>query len=163
MSTHQKREMREVLLGLPGIPEVVRHGGCMGADWDFHQIVLALEEGTKLRVYPSDIERTYPKAIKDRMAKHSRSLRDAWLDFGSEVVADPMNPFERDRLMVDLLVSSAREDGKPAVLLAAPAENRGERIYSGTWATVRYARKAYPELRRIIVRPNGKVEEEGTW
>lgn len=44
------------------------------------------------------------------------------------------------------------------VLIATPSEETGEKLRSGTWATVRMARKKGIPI--IIVRPSGKVEQE---
>ena len=43
-------------------------------------------------------------------------------------------------------------------LLATPKEEIGEELRSGTWATVRYARKKNKLI--YIVRPSGKIETE---
>jgi hypothetical protein len=44
------------------------------------------------------------------------------------------------------------------ILVAAPAEPAGERLRSGTWATVRYARKRGRPI--VIVRPDGTRQGE---
>lgn len=45
-----------------------------------------------------------------------------------------------------------------AVLVACPKEEEGEELRSGTWATVRYARRRHRPV--YVVRPSGRVEEE---
>ena len=45
------------------------------------------------------------------------------------------------------------------VLIAAPAEQEGERLRSGTWATVRYARRL--GRRVVLVCPDGSLREDG--
>lgn len=44
------------------------------------------------------------------------------------------------------------------VLVATPKEEYGETVRSGTWSTVRYARRLERDI--IIIRPNGRVQRE---
>lgn len=43
-------------------------------------------------------------------------------------------------------------------LIAAPAEEKGEKLRSGTWSTVRYARKVGKKV--FVVRPSGAIENQ---
>jgi predicted Rossmann fold nucleotide-binding protein DprA/Smf involved in DNA uptake len=44
------------------------------------------------------------------------------------------------------------------VLVACPREEHGEETRSGTWSTVRYARRVGRPV--IVVRPSGRIERE---
>lgn len=70
----------------------------------------------------------------------------AWMA-GGECIADPEEPLPRNRKIVD--------DGK--VLVACPGLLT-EEMRSGTWATVRYARKQGKRI--ILLWPDGTVEFE---
>lgn len=64
----------------------------------------------------------------------------------AELVHPPGPPLERNKSIV--------MDGE--LLVATPGEYQ-EELRSGTWATVRYARKS--ERRVVIVWPDGRIEE----
>lgn len=78
----------------------------------------------------------YPSTIKGKTAE----CVGAWLH-------PPMPPLDRNRAIVE------RAD----IILACPAQYE-EILRSGTWATVRYARKANVKL--IIIYPNGVTRNE---
>lgn len=106
----------------------LHHGDCIGADADAHE--LASCWGVRVEIHPPDIDR------KRAFCK------------GAAVVHPPAPYLIRNIHIVD-----ATE-----VLIATPKEETGEEIRSGTWATVRAARKA--KKRVVIVRPSGRVEVE---
>ena len=61
---------------------------------------------------------------------------------------EPERPYlDRNRDIVDA----------STLLIAAPGEQAGERLRSGTWATVRYAQKRGRRI--LVVRPDGRREE----
>lgn len=116
-------------------PEVVHHGDCLGADAQLHD--LAIDLRIRVVVHP-------PEDPKHR----------AWCDFppgregGSIVFVRRPKPYiERDHDIVD----------HTEMLVATPGENR-ERRRSGTWTTVRYARKVKKPI--LIILPNGTRWEE---
>lgn len=76
----------------------------------------------------------YPSTLK-----HKR----AWTA-GHAYVHEPLPPLVRNRLMVD----------RGSMLIATPSGP--ERLRSGTWATVRYARKL--QLPVDVIRPDGLIE-----
>ena len=63
-------------------------------------------------------------------------------------VYEPQDPLRRNKIMARLCDQ----------LIACPAEQNGEVLRSGTWATVRYARELCKHI--TIIRPDGKIEVE---
>jgi hypothetical protein len=106
----------------------LHHGDCIGADADAHRA--AWEEGLRIEIHPPDIDR-----------------KRAFCQ-GAAVVHPPAPYLIRNIAIVDAC----------EVLIATPKEETGEELRSGTWATVRAARKA--KRRIVIVRPSGRVEVE---
>jgi hypothetical protein len=111
-------------------PNLVVHGDCTGADTDFHQISLAHKDELKIRIRPCN--------------HRSR----AWND-GADEITEVKSPLVRN---LDIVKDSS------TLLAAPPTEEELRR--SGTWHTVRAARRA--EIPRIIVWPSGKVTLEGS-
>lgn len=106
-----------------------KHGVCIGADEDFH--VLA-------------------KAIGFYAIGHPGVNKFGKCPTRADVVCDEMLP-EKPFLVRDKDIV----DGSK-IMLATP--KGPEELRSGTWATVRYARKQKKPL--MIVYPDGRVEEE---
>lgn len=110
-------------------PAVMRHGGCHGADRDFHAILLTqLGVASAIEIYPSD-------ASQDRWARHAR---------GPVIVMGIQPTLVRNKRMV----TDAHH------LLATPGST--EVLRSGTWATVRYGVEAHCLV--YIVYPDGTTE-----
>lgn len=107
----------------------LHHGDCIGAD--LHAHAAAMDAGCRVEIHPPDIDR------KRAFCK------------GAAVVHPPAPYLIRNIAIVDAC----------EVLIATPKEETGEELRSGTWATVRAARKA--KRRIVIVRPSGRVEVEG--
>lgn len=87
-----------------------------------------------------------------RVVKHPSDLekKRAWCAGAAEVLP-PKPPLERNHDMVAV-----------GHLLVAAPKTAEEELRSGTWATVRYARRR--GLTILIVLPNGTVRREaGTW
>lgn len=116
---------------LDGVEEC-HHGACVGADAEF---ILALLEHAyaEIHAHPSNL-----KGMTD-----SRALED------SDVVHDPLPPLDRNRVIVE----------SSDVLLATPKGTEKEFFKSGTWASVRYARKAGKRV--VIVWRDGTLTQEG--
>ncbi len=106
------------------------HGCCVGADEQAARA--AYDESPFVRVVgmPSDLEVLTSGAAK-AVCHH---------------IADPKPPLDRNRDIVDAC----------EVLVACP--KGPEELRSGTWATVRYARKQGKRI--VIVWPDGEVTEE---
>lgn len=104
------------------------HGGCVGADELFH--VIASSQGYRAIVRPSLIK-----------AKQSR------ISMSAEVVYPPTQPLKRNNLIA-----------KDCHIMLATPKQSYEVLRSGTWSTIRYARKFNKPL--IIIRPDGSVLQE---
>lgn len=114
-------------------PSEVHHGCCLGADAEFHDAVLSnLAEGWCRRVF------LHPPLNDASVAKLST------LDL-RVVTLYPEPYLDRNRSIVD---ASER-------LLACPSGK--ETLRSGTWSTVRYARKVGKPV--TIITTSGEVQE----
>ena len=102
------------------------HGDCVGADADAHKIVVATKQDISVKKRPCNID-----------------SQRAFTTEG-ECIADPEPPLVRNKKIVD--------DGE--ILVAIPG-GQFEEIRSGTWSTVRYAKKNQKPI--IIIWPNGHV------
>lgn len=127
-SDHQIAAMTRVFVGLK--MSVLHHGDCIGADEMAHYIA---------RVMEVSVEK-HPPIIQTKCARCEM--------LPGEITHSSRDYLVRNHDIVDL----------STVLVATPKEEVGEEMRSGTWATVRYARK----LRRTIyvIRPSGAVEKQ---
>lgn len=118
MSSKQVREVVDKIIeiGTLNIKKVI-HGGCIGADMDFH----AMFTSKKIEVYPGHSS----KNIKDK------SLQGEFGD--ANIIHESQTHFKRNRDIVD----------NCDILFATPYNNiqRG-----GTWYTINYARKIGKEV-----------------
>lgn len=115
MSLPQKSALEDILSYVD--PDIVYHGGCVGADQDFHNICVRLRSKRRshlplIVVYPSD--------LKDQQCN--------WK--GADVVMEEAPPLVRNEVIVRA----------SNLLIAAPSDDGSEELRSGTWATIRYAR-----------------------
>lgn len=108
----------------------LRHGACIGADEQAHAVARRIGLGVF----------KHPPSDTSKMAECPM--------LPGEETAEPDEYLKRNRAIVD---------GAP-ILVATPKEEEGEALRSGTWATVRYARKKGRVV--YIVRPSGKIERE---
>ena len=106
----------------------VRHGDCVGVDEKAHEIVRSRCPQMTIHIHP-------PLNEKDRAF------------CGGDVTHDAETYLKRDRVMVN----------DSDVLLAFP-DSRNERLRSGTWTTIRHARRTGRPL--IIVFPAGDEQRE---
>ena len=105
------RQLAEATRIINDIATEVRHGDCVGADEQVH--IIAVKAGVRRVVHP-------PSDSKNR----------AWCGGFDGSIVMPAKPYlERNRDIVDAC----------DMLVAAPYGP--EKVRSGTWATVRYARK----------------------
>lgn len=108
----------------------VRHGDCIGADRVAHELVRRQCDGVTIHVHPPTDEKQ--RAFCETTA-------------GPTEVHPPKPYLKRNRDMIDA------SDALVAFPKSATEQKRG----SGTWATIRYARKIGRPL--VIVLPNGDV------
>lgn len=89
----------------------------------------------------------------------------AWQEDCQVVGHPPDNPskrafldYDEERPVAPYLVRNRHIVNETGALIATPAEQVGEELRSGTWATVRHARKMGKPI--YVVRPDGTVEKE---
>lgn len=115
-------------------PEETHHGDCLGADALFHDI--CIRHGVQRIVVHPPINSTHRANVEP--GKH----KNTWVDLL------PEKPYlDRNKDIVDM-----------CILLIAVPNSDTEQQRSGTWSTVRYARKCNKEL--LIVYPDGLVDHE---
>lgn len=108
--------------------DLLRHGDCIYADEQCHHV--AIELGIPVETHPCTI-----------------TNKRAFCKTGVVREHDPLPPLERNHVMVD----------NSECLIATP-RTREEEIRSGTWATIRYARKLQRKI--LIIWPDGKIKGE---
>lgn len=132
MSESQWMSVYKMMTGLArhGYTFTAHHGDCIGADKEFHGICRRSPGLAGIIGHPPDL-----------------GWKRAHCDFDS--TAPPLPYLERNRVIVDCC----------QILIAAPKEHgTDEALRSGTWSTVRYARKRGKRI--YIVRPSGLVQKE---
>jgi hypothetical protein len=118
MSSYQRQRVSDLLKELT--PDLVRHGDCIGADTEFHQIASSLNIKTCIHPPDNDSKRAFNKS-------------DSIL---------PVKPYlDRNKDIVDM-----------SDMLIATPETSKEALRSGTWSTVRYAKRAGKEV--ILCNPD---------
>jgi hypothetical protein len=131
MSEHQKETLSRILTAflVQGSVQddviVFHHGDCKGADAEAHEIVCQLREIMKDVPTPRIIIHPPVKRIMRAYCQ------------GADEILPPKDYLERDRAIVDSCIG----------IFAAPKTDKEERR-SGTWYTVRYARKTN---KRVVV------------
>jgi len=127
MTAEQKNSVTRILSRYAAkYGNLVGHGDCVGADADFDEI--AERSGCVRHLFPSNLEKT--RAHCERRGAIEISL--------------PAPPLTRNVWILD----------RSFVLIATPRENV-EVLRSGTWATIRLARKS--NVRLLIVLPGGNL------
>lgn len=121
----------------PLVPVEVHHGCCVGADAEFHLLVIRNRVGGGGSCSWAEIH-AHPSTL--------RGLTSAITLATADVTYDLKTPLDRNRAIVDAC----------DVLIACPKGPEEQR--SGTWSTVRYARRRGKPV--VIVWPDGDVTEE---
>lgn len=142
VTTVQGTQLLSVLTHLvsEGVSEA-RHGDCVGADSQFHSIVVGLKVPRVVIHPPTNPEYRY-------FCKEKNPAPD-----GVEIISLPEEPYlVRDHRMVDAV----------NFLIGCPL-TLNEVLWSGTWATLRYAQKINREY--LIIFPDGSMQsgEWGRW
>ena len=126
MTEKQKNKFARLILDL--WPSEFHHGDCVGADAEAHQIVERLSFGNVIEI------QIHPPENSDKRAFCKASI-----------IRKPKDYLSRNHDIVN----------STDVLIVCPKSNK-EQIRSGTWATVRYARK---KMKKIwIIYPDKRVE-----
>lgn len=128
MTPRQIFQFHAALRTFDSRPARFLHGDCVGADRDGWTIATALGWSTE----------AWPAA---NVHPHLRART------ASDIVRNPLPPLERDRLLVEWC----------DLLIATPGEPE-EILRSGTWATIRHARRLARPI--ILIYPNGQVAGE---
>jgi hypothetical protein len=127
--TEKQAEAFEILLKrwLDGHTTIIfTHGDCVGADKDAHE--LAMKYGDiSIEKRPCDLENYRAHCV------------------GGTVVAEPKSPLDRNKDIVN----------ESDILVACPGEYT-EQLRSGTWSTLRYAKKQNHLC--FTIYPNGTIE-----
>lgn len=129
MANLQIGSVLDVLWDLPSKITELHHGDAIGADHQMHLIIREHFSSVIITAHPCNIA-----------SQRAYCGADKW--------EGPLPPLERNSNIVAAC----------AVLLATPAEAE-EVMRSGTWATVRRARKAGKPI--VIVLPDGSMRREG--
>lgn len=108
----------------------LHNGGCIGGDEEIAEIAYSFLPRINIILHPGDT----PKKWSTRV-----------FELASEIFPHRGN-LERNRYMVDIATH----------VLACPREGT-EVLRSGTWATIRYAKKTGKRL--TIIYPSGEIEE----
>ena len=111
MSSKQKEEVAKLLDSHDMINTTVLHGGCIGADIDFHELC----EGMTREVYPGH------SANAPNDLKYRGEYKDA------DVIHSSQTHFKRNRDIVD----------RCDILIATPYNDDSSK--GGTWYTIKYA------------------------
>ena len=134
MTDKQKDTLRNILINSNPKPSEVHHGDCVGADEDFHYIVKGFSA-------------VINKLIEIHIHPPSRRDKRAFCGLDDTVfIYERKDYLERNHDIVDAC----------DVLVACP--NSKEILRSGTWATIRYARKSDKTIH--IIMPDGTVVVE---
>lgn len=130
MTTPQKVVLAGVLTDIRDAKAELHHGACVGADEEC--AIVAHTLGFKCVAHPGVTKNgdQWKRSIKAVNASHSILPEDEFLKRNQDIVATVK------------------------ILIATPKE-RFEVLRSGTWATIRYAKKV--KIPVIIILSNGKV------
>jgi hypothetical protein len=124
MTNHQKITVVYLISQLEKNIESYHHGSCIGADAEFHEILEKAGYWDLIEIHPCD--------LKSKQAKCK-----------APIVHKVKPPLDRNK---DIVNASD-------ILIATPKEFN-EVLRSGTWATIRYAKKLGKVV--FLVLPNGK-------
>ena len=129
MSAEQKRAFSKICSVIINDSKIneLRHGDCIGADEDAHNIIRELSDKISIHIHP-------PK-IKDKRAFCENFFK----------IHEEKDYLNRNR---DIVNSSD-------ILIATPKEDI-EQLRSGTWATIRYAKKQ--NISVVIIFPDGTLK-----
>jgi hypothetical protein len=135
----QRSRLKLFIKNLAPEVEQFRHGGCVGADWEFHELVAELRDQNNCEIYvhPSSI---YYREYWAADWEYPRNVP------GHFTVLSQRPPLERNKDIVQ------RSD----MIIACPG-TQANVLRSGTWSTIRYAQ----ELKRsgYVFLPSGQGKD----
>lgn len=120
------------------VVEELHHGCCVGADADFQKLIIRGRIGSG--EYAWGPNHAHPCDIKGMVCLDTEAMADE--------VRRPLPPLERNRNIVNAC----------DVLLACP--KGPEELRSGTWSTVRFARKCGKRV--VVFWPDGSISEDNS-
>lgn len=131
--TDKQREMVRLLI-LKHLPTEARHGDCVGADADFHDLIR-----------------------KMRHAKDCPIVGHVPLNGSIRARCD----FDREEIPLPYLLRNQKIVDACELLIVCPSGNErdSDQRHSGTWSCYRYAKRM--NRKRVIVYPDGTMQEEG--
>lgn len=136
MTDDQKLTVRAILFDLQ--PRIVHHGDCVGADKDFHDICAAMIDSDQIGGAQLDT------VIIGHPGTDSYGHMPKRAGCAVHVCMDPKPYLERNTDIVNTC----------SVLIATPSGFE-EELRSGTWSTIRRARKR--DIQVYVVWPDGSV------
>jgi hypothetical protein len=122
MSEKQVKDIISVFLWAVEVRQI-DHGMCVGADVAFHEIIRKIDPNRIIRIIGHPTSEKYVR--KELLA----------LDLECDEVREAKHPLERNHDIVD----------QTDFMIAAPF-TESEVLRSGTWSTIRYARKQGKEV-----------------
>lgn len=137
LSKEQKILLEQILKGyfhgMSGPVKLLMHGDCIGADAEVHDLFVKgkREYGRRVVMFPSNMKRQRAFCNHLRMEKG--------VEYNTK---GPANALERNKKMVD----------KAMLVIACPS-GTVEKLRSGTWSTIRYARKIRTPI--VVIYPDG--------
>lgn len=124
-----------------GVETYLHHGACVGGDEECVRVIAALRRIVRCQI---------------RIVAHPGQDRPDLISAEALALSDTVRGLRpnlrRNRAIVDEVVLTGRAHG---IVLAFPAGPDEVRRGSGTWATVRYARRVQAALR--IIYPDGRT------
>lgn len=128
-TTPQQLSSLWIVLGQLKPVEEFHHGDCIGSDAEAHDLVRRIFDDSVIVIHPPTIETK--RAFK-----------------GADIYRDPKDYMDRNQDIVN----------ETDILIATPAEDE-EKIRSGTWSTIRKARKRGMSV--VLIYPSGSIDRAG--
>ena len=136
ITQEQREKFKELILKLNSEDNIeeFHDGNCKGSDLQTRGIVLQVLENVTFHIHPSTLN-SFVKPYTNRKTLQIIGIHPV------------KKPLVRNRDIVDCI----------DVLIGCPYQ-KNEIVRSGTWATIRYAKKQ--NKKTYIIKPNGEIENE---
>lgn len=142
ITDQQKDSLREYLSR--EVVDEFHHGDCIGADYQALGVVKSLSRYEEIR-YGGQCSL---RIVWIKTISHPPDIDGKRAFTTNDETREPKPYLDRNQDIVD----------ESDLLIACPKEQIGEELRSGTWATVRRARKRGIQV--VIIRPNGLIVVE---